>query len=167
MKKISISFLVLFFAIVTAFGQKEKFEAIYIYNFTKKIEWPKEASTGDFIIGVLGEAGVTPNLEKMAATRKVGTRKIVVKKFSNASEVSTCHILFVSPDQCSNLGSVQNQLVGNNTLFITDKKGMAKSGAGINFLMKDGKLKFELNKKNVTKNGLKVSADLEKLAIVV
>lgn len=167
MKKIIILFLLLVFTIVAAFGQKEKFEAIYIYNFTKKIEWPKEVASGDFVIGVLGKSDIIKELKNVAEAKKVGTRNIVVKTFSEVSEIENCHILFVAPDECDNLSAAKNQLSSYPTLFVTDKKGMAKSGSAINFFEKEGKLKFELNKSNVTDQGLKISADLEKLAIIV
>ncbi|MCF8372298.1 MAG: YfiR family protein [Bacteroidales bacterium] len=167
MKKISISVLLLCLALTAAYSQKEKFEAIYIYNFTKKIEWPKEVSSGDFVIGVLGKSDIIAELENVASAKKVGTRTIVVKVFSDVSKIENCQILFIASNESDQLDKAKAVLADKPTLFITDKKGMAKSGSGINFLEKDGKLKFELNKDNITKQGLKISADLEKLAIIV
>ncbi|MEA3444035.1 MAG: YfiR family protein [Bacteroidota bacterium] len=167
MRKIKISVLLLLFTTIAVYGQKERFEAIYIYNFTKKIEWPKEANTGDFIIGILGDSKIVPELKKVANAKKVGSRAIKVKEFSDVPEIENCHILFVVPDESTKLSAAQKKLVNNPTLFVTDKKGMAKSGSAINFIEKNGKLKFELNKSNATKKGLKVSTDLEKLAIIV
>ena len=167
MKKTSIILFLLLFATSFAFGQKEKFEAIYIYNFTKKIEWPKEASTGDFVIGIYGDTELITELQKVAASRKVGTRSIVIKTFTEASEIETCHILFVAEDKCGKLSEAKAKLAGAPTLFVTDKSGMAKKGAGINFFMKDGKLKFELNEKEVESKGLKVGDALKKLATII
>ncbi len=167
MKRTITTSLIILFAVFSVVAQKEKFEAIYIYNFTKKIEWPKEATTGDFIIGVLGNSAVTPELKKVAAAKKVGSRTIVVKEFSDVSNIESCHILYISPEKTNKLQDVKNHIGNNPTLFVTDKKGMAKSGAAINFFEKDGKLKFELNKNNAAKQGLKISTELEKLAIVV
>ena len=56
---------------------------------------------------------------------------------------------------------------GKSTLVVTDKSGMAKQGASINFVSIDNKQKFELNKSNLAKMDLKVSSSLVQLAIVV
>jgi hypothetical protein len=44
---------------------------------------------------------------------------------------------------------------------------MAKEGSDINFILVDGKLKYEMNKSSLEKSGLKVMPDLVKLAILV
>jgi hypothetical protein len=54
-----------------------------------------------------------------------------------------------------------------STLIVTDKAGMAKKGAAINFIYADNKQKFELNKSNIEKYDLKVSQSLVKLSIEV
>ena len=167
MRKFKILILLLLFATFTVHGQKERFEAIYIYNFTKKIEWPKQVNTGDFIIGILGSSKIIPELKKVAKAKKVGSRSIIVKEFSGVSEIENCHILYIAPGESNKLANAKDKLGNSNTLFITDKKGMAKSGSAINFIEKNGKLKFELNKRNATEQGLKISADLEKLAIML
>ena len=52
-------------------------------------------------------------------------------------------------------------------LIITEKEGLVEKGAGINFIIKNNRQKFELNKKNVEKYKLKVSSNLEALAFTV
>jgi hypothetical protein len=55
----------------------------------------------------------------------------------------------------------------HNTLIITEKQGLVEKGAGINFVIKNNRQKFELNKKNVERYKLKVSSNLEALAFTV
>jgi hypothetical protein len=71
-----------------------RFHSVFIYNFTKYIQWPAEHQSGDFIIGVLGSSAISAELEKMAANKTVGAQKIVVKKFKSITEAADCHILF-------------------------------------------------------------------------
>ena len=49
-------------------------------------------------------------------------------------------------------------------LIITEKQGLAKVGATINFIIKENKQNFELNKTAATKAGLNVGSNVEKLA---
>ena len=54
-----------------------KIKAIYIYNFTKYIEWPETYREGNFVVGVLGTSVPLVNeLNKMATSKTVGTQKI-------------------------------------------------------------------------------------------
>ena len=68
-----------------------------------------------------------------------------VKKFSSFSELSHCNVLFISSKFCNQIQEIQQAIVGTPTLIVTDKTGMAKKGAAINFVEVDGKIRFELN----------------------
>ncbi len=151
----------------SAMGQSEKYQAVFIYNFTKHIEWPDHLRGGDFVIGVIGNSPIISELETMAQSRKVGNQQIVVKKFKTLDEIGVCHVLFIPTARSADLNTIVSMVKNNNTLLITDKEGLANAGAAINFVIRDNKQKFELKKSNATKYGLKVSSELERLAIVV
>jgi len=49
-----------------------KIKAVYIYNFTKYIEWPEEYLMERFVVGILGkDESLFNELEKMAKVKKV------------------------------------------------------------------------------------------------
>ncbi|MDO1447248.1 YfiR family protein [Rhodocytophaga aerolata] len=144
-----------------------KFHSVFIYNFTKYIQWPAEQQAGDFVIGVLGNSSISEDLEKMAMNKTVGTQKIVVKKFKSAAEAGTCHILFIPNNSNVSFDDIQHKFKGKPTLLITEKTGLAQKGSGINFVLQDNKWKFELNEAATQSAGLKVSKELSKLAITV
>lgn len=144
-----------------------KIKAVYIYNFTKYIEWPKEYRERPFVIGVLGETPLLDELKGMSATKKVFGQNIEVKNFSSASDVAECHILYVSRDVNTPISSITGKLSGNSTLLVTDKPGLALQGSAINFVIRQNRQKFELNEANAVKYNLKVSNSLEALAIMV
>jgi len=55
--------------------------------------------------------------------------------------------------------------VGNaHTLIISEKDGMIDAGAGINFIIRNNTIKFELKRNNIMKYGLKVTEELSSLA---
>ncbi|HVD98273.1 MAG TPA: YfiR family protein [Cytophagaceae bacterium] len=142
-----------------------KIHSLFMYKFTQYIEWP--ANSGDFVIGVIGNSPIISELESIAATKKVDTRNIVVKKMSASADLSGCQMVFISEGQSSSIGSIAAKLQGKPILLVSESPGAAKKGSGINFVIVDDKMKFELNKAAVEKQGLKVSGDLAKLAIVV
>jgi hypothetical protein len=160
---------IIFFSCVSrgADDTTSKIKAVFVYNFTKYIEWPSAYKTGNFVIGILGSSNIFNELNNMAATKKAGSQTFEIKPFSNAAAISKCHILFVSQDYAASMKDVLAKIKGNSTLVVTEKPGLAKQGAAINFVVQDNKQKFELNKANAEKYDLKVSSNLESLAIKV
>ncbi len=144
-----------------------KFHSIFIYNFSKFIQWPSEYKSGDFVIGVLGNSPIKAHLESMAKNKKLGNQNFKVVSFKNPSEIDKCHILYIPTEKSESLEECVNKVESSSTLIITDKPGLAKVGSGINFLIVNGKPKFELNKLAAEKRNLKVSTELAKLAILI
>jgi hypothetical protein len=168
MKK-SLVFLVLgFFSFtfeLTAQSQA-KYQALYVYNFTRYIEWPSNGSQ-EFTIGVLGKSNVFNELIGVTNGKLVGSRNIVIKKYTSANEIGACQILFVSGEASSLLSSFASTLQNKNTLIITERAGLINKGSGINFISDDGKQKFELSKSNLNRSGLKVNNQLLDMAVYV
>jgi hypothetical protein len=160
-------FVLVFVSWFMAYSQNEKFKALFMYNFTKYIEWPASHRQGDFVIGVLGNSQLTRELETIASKQKVGSQNIIVKTYGSVDEIGYCNILYLPPSKSSQISFVVNKLTDKSTLLITDKEGLASQGACINYIMDGDKLKYEVNKNNIEKKGLSVSNALLSLGIVV
>jgi len=148
-------------------AQDKKFHSVFIYNFTKYIEWPSAYNSGDFIIGVLGKSDITQNLQEMANMKTVGKQKMVVKVFNSVNEIGKCNMLFIPTSQSDQIGLVKSRLSNSATLIISEKNGLGRKGSGINFVVENGRWRFELNRSVVENQNLKVSSELDKLAIVI
>lgn len=142
-----------------------KFQALFIYNFTRYIEWPSSQSGGDFTIGVLGNGEIVSDLNSVTNGKLVGSRKITVKQFASVSEVSNCQVLFVNRSFVSQFADIQSRFQGKGVLIVTDKPGMKDKGACINFVIDDGKQRFEINRDVVERSGLKISSTLLDMAV--
>jgi hypothetical protein len=170
-KKLYSFFFFLILLSASAFGQYEQAVAhtkvIFIYNFTKFIEWPTDYHQGDFVIGVLNaNATLLGELNKLASQKTSGNQKFVIKNYKSVDEIDKCNILFVPETSNNLLTEVVKKLHGSSTLLITDSEGDAKKGAAINFIWKDNKQAFELNKAAAEKYHLNVSSSLKALAAV-
>lgn len=145
-----------------------KIKAIYIYNFTKYIEWPETYRQGNFVVGVYGNnASLLSELNKMATAKTVGSQKFEIRSLATAAEASACHIVFVLSDNSAQLSDVLSKVKGKSALIVTDKSGLAAKGAGINFVIVDNKQKIELNRSNIEKYKLKVASTLVEMALQV
>jgi hypothetical protein len=144
-----------------------KIKAIFLYNFTKYVEWPASYKQGDFVIAVLGGTGVSDELVKMAALKKAGNQDIIITDYTNINDIGKCHMLYVDGDFCDHLPTIINKIKPFNTLLITEKSGMARKGSAINFVSVNNKQNFELSTSNAGKYGLNVSSSLSKLGILI
>ena len=123
-------------------AQDEKFKALFMYNFTKYIEWPQAKQSGDFVIGVIGNSAIVGELETIAQKKTVGAQTIKVKQISSADDVSKLHIVYVTEDKSGEAAALAGKVKGKGVVLITDKPGLAKSTSGINYIKKDGKPNF-------------------------
>lgn len=142
-----------------------KIKAIYIYNFTKYIEWPDSYKEGSFVIGFIGNnSALLSELSKMANVKKAGNQNIEIRNISTLDDNTKYNIVFLLSDNSSQLGEVVSKAKGKSTLIVTEKPGLAEKGAGINFIVEENKQKIELNKANIEKYKLKVAEGLVKMS---
>jgi hypothetical protein len=150
MKKVFVLVAVCFLAGNIFSNDAFRVQAMYIYNFTRYVNWPAEYEATSFVIGILGECEVVEELRAFTRGKKVGNKPITVVCFNNVSDITQCHILYVphhkSEDICETPGSIN-------------------AGAAISFIYTENKLKFELNSENANKYGLTVSSTLCNMAM--
>lgn len=166
MRKISLFLL----GLLLCFGAKaqdEKFKALFMYNFTKYIEYPASKQSGNFVIAVLGDSPIIGELQTIAERKTVGQQKIEVKKISASDDVSKCHIIFVPEGKSGQASEIAGKLVGKGVVLITDKPGLGKSVADINYITNAGKQSFEVNQTHLKEHGVNVASTLLTLGKVV
>ena len=156
----------LLFVFNVAFSQTgiPKAQSMFIYNFSRLVEWPSSQKSGEFIIGVIGNSNVYSEIQNFTSGKKVGSQSITVKQFKDFEDATASHILFVSYSKSNKLPDALGG-ISNGTLIITEKRNMLEDGAVINFVIDSDKLKFEIDTQNAQKMGLKVSSSLQNMAI--
>jgi hypothetical protein len=166
MKKTLATVILLLFASV-AYMQTTipKAQTLFIYNFSRLIEWPPNYRTGPFVIGVLAAVEVTSELELYTKGKKVGTQDINIIRFKTAKDITNCHILFVPFDKTKQLPEILGMLSDKSTLIITEKAGALEEGSAINFTVIEDKLKFEIKSENAIKLGIKFSSKLQEMSM--
>ena len=162
-------FVVIFsvFSFVSAMAQSYKMHTVFIFSFTRYIQWPDAYNGGEFEILVLGDSPIVDELKSMAQVKKVGDRAIKVTKINNVSEIRKCNILFIPASKSPQIAEVLAKVTTQSILVVSEEQGLGAKGSNVNFVTKDGKLAFELNQGATTKQGLKVSNELSRLAILI
>jgi hypothetical protein len=148
-------------------AQNYKLHSLFIFSFTRYVQWPETHNQGDFEIFVLGDTPLTEELKVMAQAKKVGDRNIKITKVNSVAEIKKCNILFVPASKSAQLADVIAKISTQPTLIVTEENGLGAKGSNINFVVRDGKLAFELNQTSTAKQNLKVSNELSRLAILI
>ena len=79
----------------------------------------------------------------------------------------SCHLLFITPPFTDDIDRIKEALHGHNVLTVSDSPGLAEAGVAINFTLVRDQLRFEINRASLETAGLRASAQLLKLAILV
>ncbi|MCQ2228579.1 MAG: YfiR family protein [Bacteroidales bacterium] len=166
MKKSILTLLLVLFA-MSAKAQMAQFQALYIYNFAKNIGWPSEDASKELVITIIGDNDLAAELNKLAASKAIGSRKVVVKESATANGLQKSDIICLGDAKSSQISSLLAAQEGNKNLIVCGKKGLCAQGAGISFVSEGGKLKFEISNKNISKRGLQVSQKLLQLGTEV
>jgi hypothetical protein len=158
-------------------GEEYEIKAAYLYNFGLYVDWPKEAAGdhGSFVIGVLGKNLPGPYLAKIAATRTIKGKKIVISHFASADDYKPCHILFIPTmadgdreDTAEDrLAAVLKKIRGEPVLLVGESEGFAQKGGMINFYLDNNRVKFEINRDAAREQGLQISAQLLRVGRIV
>jgi hypothetical protein len=141
--------------------------SMMVFNFTRYVQWPDQATGGEFVIGVVGNADVFNTLNGWYGGKARGAKTYVIKKFNSAAEVTDCHVVYIDKSKSYEFDAINSKVKGKGTLVITDKNGLGEKGSSINFKTVDNKLKFELNQKAIETANLKVSGSLSSMAILI
>lgn len=168
-KTLLITVLALFVGSTYAQQERSSHEvySMMVFNFTKYVQWPDHNASGDFVIGVIGNAEVFSTLNSWYGGKPRGSKTYVIKKFNSAADMTDCNVVFIDKSKSGEFENVKAKIAGKGTLLITDKNGLGTKGSSINFKTEGDKLKFELNQKALESANLKVSSSLTSMAILI
>jgi hypothetical protein len=148
-------------------SREYKVKAAFIYNFAKFVEWPAQKLPNDgtqIVVGVLGQNPFGDELENALKGRLINGRSVVVRQFDNVEAAKEAHLLFVT---LSDESKLRKTLKEYGTLTIGQTESFARNGGMITFSFEDDRLRFEINIGAAEQAGLKISAQLQKLAKTV
>lgn len=165
MNKIAGTLFFIIFISGYAQAQEYKYHPIFIYNFSRYIEWPASQNSADFVVSVIGKAEAYREMVDISEKKKtIKNRNFVVRQCSDISEASKSDIVFITRGTRIKPEEIQ-QLQATGTLVITELDNIVQKGSHINFIAtQDSKLGFELNAQAASDAGFKVAGALATLA---
>lgn len=152
-------------------SKEYQLKAAFLYNFTKFVEWPAPSwleSKSPIVLGVFGGNPFGASLEQAVQGRSVNGHPLIVRTVTSVAEARSTHLLFVAAgvsDQ--DFRELQTTVAGLPVLTVGETTSFAKLGGMITFVLQENKIRFEINVAAAQRSGLKISAQLQKLATAV
>jgi hypothetical protein len=164
-----LALALVFAGLVSAAAQEVSLEyrvkAAYLFNLTRFVDWPASAFANEpsFTVCVAETNPFGPVLSSTLAGETASGRAFASRVVGG--DAASCHILFiprgVSPTPyLRRLGAAPVLTVGESPKFINQ-------GGMVNFVLEDGRVRFEVNPQAAAKSQLKISSRLLQLARVV
>jgi hypothetical protein len=145
-------------------------KAAFLYNFTKFVEWPAQHfATEDrpVVIAVLGHNPFGEELEQITRGRRVNGREITIAFIDTPAAAAAADLVFVCAGEESRFEAMNTALRQAQVLTIGESPRFADAGGIITFLREADKVHFVINLESAERAGLKISAQLLKLATEV
>jgi hypothetical protein len=150
-------------------GEEYAVKAAFVLNFAKFTQWPEDsfASPDSFSLCVIGDNSVKRGFQTIDG-KKAGNRSLHVNFLAEIDDLDRCNMLFVGGDvDRVSLLRIFASVKGEHVLTIGEMKNFASDGGVINFISKNKKLRFEINRETADQQKIKISSRLLNLAIIV
>jgi hypothetical protein len=136
-------------------------KAAYLYKFLAYVDWPPPAfasADAPQVIGVMGSEEILAELQRLVAGRSLNGRPLLARRVAAGDAPEPLHVLYVG--QGVRPAAALRAVAGRPVLTVADAPGGLADGAVLNFVMVQGKVRFQASLPAAERAGLKLSARL-------
>jgi hypothetical protein len=150
-------------AAAQAVALEYRVKAAYLLNFTRFVEWPRSVldGSGPFTICLAGANPFGPVLGETLVGEVVAGRTLTSRVVADAAG-ARCQVLFI-PHAVAAMPFLR-AVRGTPVLTVGEADDFLEQGGAINFVLEEGKVRFEVNPDAVSRNQLTMSSRLLRLA---
>lgn len=145
-------------------------KAVFLYNFSRFVEWPASAFPGanaPFVVGIFGHDPFGPDLDEIVHGETAAGRPLIVRRVHTAEEAAACQILFIHQSEDKHLAELISALDHNSTLTVSDIEGAAQRGVMIRLVTENGRVRMRVNVESARAAQLTISSNLLRSAEIV
>lgn len=145
-------------------------QAAYLFNFARFTEWPAGSfanKTSPLNYCLLGRREALASAMVSLNDRPVQGHPLRFFQPERAEDAKVCHLVFVAEPDARRRNQALQTLAAQATLTVSDLDGFAQEGGMIRLIRVGSRLRFEINRTQTQKVGLRLSADLLNLATAI
>ena len=145
-------------------------KALFLLNFTKYVDWPTNAfdeTNAPIVIGLYGEDKFGDALKKAVEGKTINGRRLIIQPVEKNGDLGKCQMLFISDSEKDHLGEIMDKIKALPVLTVGETDQFMEHGGMINFVIKGGKVRLEINLDAARQAKLEISSKLLGVADVV
>jgi len=145
-------------------------KAAFVFKFGEFVDWPEHvysAPGAPFTIAVLGADPIAEVLEQLGKQRRINNRPVVVRRLQRAETIARAQIVFIGASESDRLRAVAESLKAASTLTVTETTRASQPTGIVNFVIRDNRVRFEIDAEGADQAGLKISSKVLSLALLV
>ncbi len=145
-------------------------KAAFLYKFAGYASWPDScfrAADTPVRIGITGDDALAAELRQMVVTRTSGGRRVEVVSIPPEEIPRGVHIAFRANDTVPAVEEWIGEARREPILIVTDSPGALRLGSMINFVERDGRVRFEAGLGAARSAGITLSSRLLSVAVAV
>ncbi|HSJ97847.1 MAG TPA: YfiR family protein [Myxococcota bacterium] len=149
-------------------AQEHEVKAAYLLKFPAFVEWPlAEPHEEPFAIALVGAERVAAELRLLTQGRRINGRQVEVQEVLPGEPVPRAEMVFVGRSAAARLGSIAEKLAGEPVLLVGESQSSLEQGAVLNFVLSEGRVRFEVSLTAADARALRISPRLLALATLV
>ena len=145
-------------------------KAAFLYNFVLFTDWPASSFPNErapIVVGILGKNPFEDYLQRTIAGKTVNRRPLTLKTCRTVAEARSCHLLFVSASEKTNVPGIIQELGDASILTVGDTEDFATRGGMINLVVSGQTVLFQVNRDAAVRAKLKINSQVLELAEIV
>jgi len=148
---------------------ERRVKAAFLYRFTEFVNWPDSAYSrpdSPFIIVIVGADALADEVRQITVGRTVGGRGVDVRRANEGDPIPAAQmVFFAEADRARQAASIR--AAPRNALVVTETDSGLAQGSVINFVIVEGRVRFEISLEAAEKRGLRMSSRLLAVAQAV
>ena len=142
-------------------------KAIFLYNFTKYVEWDEEPAKKPLPVCILGEDPFGEALDGVVAGETAHGRRLVVRRIGTVAEALACDVVFLAESEDPQLETVLAALAERAVLTVGESERFIREGGIIRLREDENRIRIVINVDAAKRAGLRISSQLMKLGELV
>jgi hypothetical protein len=144
-----------------------RLKAAFLFRFPEFVEWPARALDGrpSIDLCVLAPNPFGAVLEQLVEGESLAGRRLAVR-YVRADAVDTCHLLYM-PSGAAGRDALLRRIAASPILTVSDATRFLDEGGMVQLTVVQSRVRFEISAGAAGRAGLKLSAQLLRLAVNV
>jgi hypothetical protein len=141
-------------------------KAAYVLNFINLTEWPAAAlgpASAPFRVCLAGTSQLRTALEDTVKGESVHGHPVVVDRLTSEA-APMCQVIFVPASDAAQVPDLMRAVGPAAVLFIGETDAFLRAGGAVRFVVDQGHVRFDVNRRSAEQRGLTLSSRLLRVA---